>query len=80
MVAGLLALQAEYAAWYDALPVASATPPAAALLAIVDLDLDELAAMVPPAELVAVDGHMAGAPPGPVGKPALRCLVGGSNH
>ena len=48
-VAGLLALQAEYAAWCDALPDSlrdSAT--AAALQAIVDLDLDELTAIVPP--------------------------------
>ena len=49
MVAGLLALQAEYAAWYDALPDSLRdTATAAALLAIVDLDLDELAAIVPP--------------------------------
>ena len=49
MVAGLLALQAEYAAWYDALPDGlRGTATAAALLAIVDLDLDELAAIVPP--------------------------------
>ncbi len=48
-VAGLLALQAEYAAWYDALPDSLRdTPTAAALQAIVDLDLDELAAIVPP--------------------------------
>jgi hypothetical protein len=48
-VAGLLALQAEYAAWYDALPDGLRdTATAAALLAIVDLDLDELAAIVPP--------------------------------
>jgi hypothetical protein len=48
-VAGLLALQAEYAAWCDALPDSlrdSAT--AAALQAIVDLDLDELTTIVPP--------------------------------
>jgi hypothetical protein len=53
-VAGLLALQAEYAAWCDALPDSlrdSAT--AAALQAIVDLDLDELAT---------IDAHSAGAP------------------
>jgi hypothetical protein len=48
-VAGLLALQAEYAAWYDALPDSLRdTSTAAALQAIVDLDLDELAAIVPP--------------------------------
>ena len=48
-VAGLLALQAEYAAWYDALPDSLRdTPTAEALQAIVDLDLDELAAIVPP--------------------------------
>jgi hypothetical protein len=48
-VAGLLALQAEYAAWCDALPDSlrdSAT--AEALQAIVELDLDELTAIVPP--------------------------------
>jgi len=48
-VAGLLALQAEYAAWYDALPDSLRdTSTAGALQAIVDLDLDELAAIVPP--------------------------------
>jgi hypothetical protein len=48
-VAGLLALQAEYAAWYDVLPDnLRDTATAAALQAIVDLDLDELAAIVPP--------------------------------
>ncbi|HEY2503147.1 MAG TPA: hypothetical protein VGI68_17490 [Mycobacterium sp.] len=48
-VAGLLALQAEYAAWYDNLPDSLRdTATAAALQAIVDLDLDELAAIVPP--------------------------------
>jgi len=48
-VTGLVALQTEYAAWYDALPDSlrdSAT--AAALQAIVDLDLDALTAIVPP--------------------------------
>jgi hypothetical protein len=48
-VAGLLALQAEYAAWCDAVPDSlrdSVT--AVALQAIVDLDLDELTAIVPP--------------------------------
>ena len=48
-VAGLLVLQAEYAAWCDALPDSlrdSAT--AAALQAIVELDLDELTTIVPP--------------------------------
>ena len=49
LVAGLLAMQAEYAAWYDALPDSLRdTATAAALLAIVELDLDELAAIVPP--------------------------------
>jgi hypothetical protein len=49
LVAGLLALQAEYAAWYDGLPDnLRDTATAAALQAIVDLDLDELAAIVPP--------------------------------
>jgi hypothetical protein len=45
----LLTLQAEYAAWLDALPEAtrdSAT--GAALQAIADLDLDEIAAFDPP--------------------------------
>ena len=48
-VAELLALQAEYLAWFEALPEAardSAT--GEALQAIVDLDLDELAAIEPP--------------------------------
>jgi hypothetical protein len=48
-VAELLALQAEYADWYEALPDGlrnSAT--AEALQEIVDLDLDALAAIVPP--------------------------------
>jgi hypothetical protein len=49
LVAGLLALQAEYDAWYDVLPDnLRDTPTAAALQAIVDLDLDELVAIVPP--------------------------------
>ena len=49
LVAGLPALQAEYATWYDALPDSLRdTATAAALLAIVELDLDELAAIVPP--------------------------------
>jgi hypothetical protein len=49
LVAGLLALQAEYAAWYDGLPDNLCdTATAAALLAIVDLDLDELAGIIPP--------------------------------
>jgi hypothetical protein len=48
-VAALVGLQAEYAAWHDALPNSlrdSAT--AEALQAIVDLDLEELTAIVPP--------------------------------
>ncbi|HEX8807507.1 MAG TPA: hypothetical protein VF760_00760 [Xanthobacteraceae bacterium] len=48
-VATLLRLQAEYAAWLDALPGAlhdDAT--GQALQAIVDLDLDELAGIEPP--------------------------------
>jgi hypothetical protein len=48
-VAVLVALQAEYAAWLDALPEAlrdGAT--GEALQAIVDLDLDELASIEPP--------------------------------
>jgi hypothetical protein len=48
-VAGLLALQTEYAVWYDALPDSlRETATAAALQAIVELDLDELAAIAPP--------------------------------
>ena len=64
-VAGLLALQAEYAAWCDALPDSlrdSAT--AAALQAIVDLDLDELTTIVPPRGYGRDDDHIA-AHPGP---------------
>ena len=48
-VAELLALQGEYADWYEAMPDSlrdSAT--AEALQEIVDLDLDVLAAIVPP--------------------------------
>jgi hypothetical protein len=48
-VAELLALQAEYGAWLDALPetlLDEAT--GEALQAIVDLDLDELVAIEPP--------------------------------
>lgn len=48
-VAEILALQAEYAAWLDALPQAlrdGAT--GEALQTIIDLDLDELAAIEPP--------------------------------
>jgi hypothetical protein len=48
-VAELLALQAEYAAWYDALPDSlrdSAT--ADALQAIAELDLEPLTEIVPP--------------------------------
>ena len=48
-IARLFALQAEYAAWYDVLPDnLRDTATAAALQAIVDLDLDELAAIAPP--------------------------------
>jgi hypothetical protein len=48
-VGELIALQEEYTAWWDALPDSlhdNAT--AEALQAIVELDLDELAAIVPP--------------------------------
>ena len=48
-VVELLALQAEYGVWYEALPEAtrdSAT--GEALQAIIELDLDELAAIEPP--------------------------------
>ena len=48
-VAELLALQADYAAWYDALPEATREgATGAALEAIIELDLDELAAIEPP--------------------------------
>jgi hypothetical protein len=48
-VAELLALQAEYAAWQDALPETLAdTATAQALQAIVELDLEPLADIVPP--------------------------------
>lgn len=48
-VAELLALQAEYTAWYDALPDGLRdTATAAALQAIVDLDLDDLTGIEPP--------------------------------
>jgi hypothetical protein len=42
-------LQAEYAAWCDAVPDSLRdSPTATALQAIVELDLDELTAIVPP--------------------------------
>jgi hypothetical protein len=48
-VAELIALQAEYAAWLDALPEPLRdTATGDALRAIVDLDLDELIAIEPP--------------------------------
>jgi hypothetical protein len=48
-VAELLALQAGYAVWLEALPdTLQGTATADALLAIVDLDLDTLAAIQPP--------------------------------
>ena len=48
-VAALLALQGEYATWFDTLPVSlSETPTAEALQAIVELDLSDLAAIQPP--------------------------------
>jgi ferric-dicitrate binding protein FerR (iron transport regulator) len=48
-VAELLALQAEYAAWLDALPGALCDGATGqALQAIVDLDLDEIVAIEPP--------------------------------
>ena len=48
-VATLLKLQAEYAAWLDALPEALGDGATGeALQAIVDLDLDELASIEPP--------------------------------
>jgi hypothetical protein len=48
-VAALVALQAEYAAWYDAMPDGLRdTVTAAVLEAIIDLDLDDLVAIEPP--------------------------------
>jgi hypothetical protein len=48
-VAGLITLQAEYAAWYDVLPDnLRDTATGNALQAIVDLDLDDLISIEPP--------------------------------
>lgn len=48
-VTELLSLQVYYTTWFDALPEGlQDTPTAIALQAIIDLDLDELAAVVPP--------------------------------
>jgi hypothetical protein len=48
-VAGLVALQAEYARWLDALPEATReTATGEALQAMVDLDLEEITAIQPP--------------------------------
>ena len=48
-VAGLVALQAEYAAWHDALPDSLRdSTTAESLQAIVDLHPDALIAIVPP--------------------------------
>jgi hypothetical protein len=48
-VAELVALQAEYRAWFEALPEATRDGATGeALQAIVDFDLDELAAIEPP--------------------------------
>jgi hypothetical protein len=48
-VGAVLAVRAEYAAWYDALPEATRDGATGeALQAMIDLDLDELAAIVPP--------------------------------
>jgi hypothetical protein len=48
-VAGLLALQAEYARWLEALPEATRdTATGEALQAMVDLDLEEIVAIQPP--------------------------------
>ena len=48
-VDALVALQAEYAAWLQALPEATRDGPTGeALQAIVDLDLDEIVAIQPP--------------------------------
>lgn len=48
-VGEIVALQTEYAAWLQALPEATHdSPTGQALQAIVDLDLDEIAAIEPP--------------------------------
>ena len=48
-VNALVALQAEYAAWLQALPEATRDGPTGeALQAIVELDLDEIVAIQPP--------------------------------
>jgi hypothetical protein len=48
-VGALVGLQAEYAAWLEALPEATRDGPTGeALQAIVDLDLDEIIAIQPP--------------------------------
>ena len=48
-VAGLVALQAEYARWFDALPEATReTATGEALQAMIDLDLEEIVAIQPP--------------------------------
>src|SRR6516164_2204157 len=48
-VAALVALQAEYQAWFEALPEATRDGATGdALQAILDLDLDEIAAIEPP--------------------------------
>ena len=48
-VAGLIALQAEYARWLEALPDAThGTATGEALQAMVDLDLEEIMAIRPP--------------------------------
>jgi len=45
-IAELVAIQAEYAAWLEAMPeVLHASPTAEVLQAVLDLDLDELAAV-----------------------------------
>jgi hypothetical protein len=48
-IAELLALQAEYAAWYDAMPDRlRSSPTAETLQAITELDLEPIADVVPP--------------------------------
>jgi hypothetical protein len=45
----VIAVRGEYAAWYEALPEATHDGATGeALQAMIDLDLDELAAIVPP--------------------------------
>ncbi len=80
LAAGLLALQAEYAARYDVLRIASATlpPPWPCRPSSISISMSSLPSCRR-ADMVAIDGHTARALPGHAGKPRLRCLVAGSN-